>query len=121
MELNKPFNKEKAKAGDPVMTVRGGIIKETHFIDTSLGELVVAIHIDGLLSIHSAENGERVANNVITNTKLCMAPVTQERWINIKPESGNREKLLTYLYPSEEEAIQQAAPENKTVRIEWKE
>lgn len=120
----KPFNLEKAKAGEPVCT-RDGRPARIICFDRKDNRYPLVVLIDNYGSEDSyflSKNGKFFG---VTKEKsendLFMAPITHEGWINLFHGDDGTIRLGN-LYTSEQEAINNANRKRvATVKIEWEE
>jgi hypothetical protein len=97
----KPFNLEKALAGEPVVTRGGDKVTEIHNFSTRHGEMTVfAIIEGGFLTFN--KNGEHYSEFVSSDFDLFMAE--PEAWINIYYSKVQDKIWDSARYNSEEEA-----------------
>jgi len=97
----KPFNLEKALAGEPVVTRDGTKVTEIHNFSTRHGEMTVFAIIEGSFLTFS-KSGKHYSTIVDSEFDLFMADT--EKWVNVY---YNKEKDLAFCsetYESEIEA-----------------
>lgn len=117
----KPFNLERAIAGDPVQTKNGKPVKQLSKFESIVKYNVIGV-VDGVIC-HWDEWGNSFLLNEPENYQLVMAPVKKTGWLNLYEwEDGQRAGIV---YNSEEEAIEETKifykykTFIKTIKIEW--
>lgn len=101
----KPFNLERALAGDPVVTTLGiRVIQLSYFPKSNYetGELAVLLEREDRVRSYKP-NGDYSGLGNLTNYTLFMAPKTREVWVNLYT-GGAFVHGEFYGYVSEEEA-----------------
>lgn len=116
----KPFNLEKALAGDPVVTRDGKTVSEIVHLKTVPASQCIIFVIDGRAHECSESGKFYFDQDVESVNDLFMAPkiVMREGWINIYPNS----KVGYYMHPTKM-AADCIAEENRVacVKVEWRE
>jgi len=116
----KPFNLERALAGDPVVTGDGKNVSQLHMFNCEdpfclygviSGEtLPSAFKVDGSWGVQKYE----------VDKNLFMAPVKKEGWVNLS--SSNDVYCNNCIYKTKEEAfVNKLINYIDTVKIEWEE
>ena len=115
----KPFNLEKALAGEPVITRIGMKVTEIVHFKTATNRHTVVFVADG--STYSvASNGRSFDNGIESSLDLFMAPkmVKKSGWINIYP---NKKPGGTMFSTCEEANRRADGRQVATVKVEWEE
>ena len=76
----KPFDLEKALAGEPVVTRSGVPVTEIYHFKTSRDRFPVRAVVNGGLSSYNTDGRWGITH---TNNDLFMAPVKKQEWVNI--------------------------------------
>lgn len=117
----KPFNLEKALAGEKVVTRDGRNVVEIVKLSKAVGsQSVIAVKEDGNWASYSSD-GYLWSEGSLSDNDLFMAPTKKQGWVNIYKQVGNTYVATVYL--SEEEALQNRCIISlvDTVMIEWEE
>ncbi len=117
----KPFNLEKALAGEKVVTRDGRNVVEIVKLSKAVGsQSVIAVKEDGSWASYTSD-GYSWAEGSLSDNDLFMAPTKKQGWVNIYKQVGNTYVATVYL--SEEEALQNRCIISlvDTVMIEWEE
>ncbi len=125
--MSKPFDLERAKAGDPVETVRGNNVRILCFdrqhlycpmvgivTDTGSTEDIFTWTINGKVNISGG-------NSLYD---LVMAPVKKEGWLNIFKNADGENSFYGGIYKTEQDAkinIASSLSHLATIKIEWSE
>lgn len=98
----KPFNLERALAGDPVMTRDGRPVTQLTFFKDAMGDTIAGI-LEGYIELwredgyyHTMDRGDK---------DLFMAPKTKEGWINIYQTTTGGWRAFGPVYGTEQEAV----------------
>jgi len=111
----KPFNLEKALAGEPVVTRNGEPVSEVHYFETVTRQYKVFAVVTG--EVQSYTESGRYTLRVEHAFDLFMAPVKRVGWVNIY---SDRSCLL--IYDSEDEAKRErTSAVVATIKVEWEE
>ena len=127
----KPFDLEKALAGEPVVTRNGKPVTELHCFKTAEGPYNVCAVVDGVVMVltakgvyYSVEEGRVVEHSF----DLFMAPTKRVGWVNIYLDghADGWSHCGQVVYASEEEAKDNAyrtscSTKIVTVKVEWEE
>lgn len=121
----KPFNLERALAGDPVVTKNGRKITELRFFSTK-NEHPVAGFIDGSNQLQQwTVQGQRYGKYSESDFDLFMAPIEKSGWIKIFTQQVGAIKATTScIYDNEADALNfssPGAPTGLVVQIKWTE
>jgi len=117
----KPFNLEKALAGEKVVTRDGRNVVEIVKLVKAVGShTVIAVKEDGSWASYTSD-GYSWTKGSLSDNDLFMAPTKKQGWVNIYKQIGNTYVATVYL--SEEEALQNRCIISliDTVMIEWEE
>ena len=108
----KPFNLERAIAGDPLVTQGGGIVTEFHHLETATNPAVCIAVIAGRIHYFTA-NGHCVTPHFDyrPDFELFMASKKRTVWVNLYPISTTTPEHAAYTtggfaYDTEERADQ---------------
>lgn len=97
----KPFDLQKAMAGEPVVTRDGKPYKFGAYNPEAVGKDNIVGWVDGLLATHHS-NGKRLFSGEQSINDLFMAAKTQKVWVNIWRNSHG--KLVSMIWESEADA-----------------
>lgn len=118
----KPFNLEKALAGDKVVT-RGGqeVVKIVHFKDANIDERVI-FQVEDVVYLCS-EDGKYYTTGSGSQLDLIMATTKKQGWMNIYKTSTNSPVAYTSgVYETKQQAVADATFNViDTVMVEWEE
>jgi tellurite resistance-related uncharacterized protein len=108
----KPFNLQKALAGEPVVTRDGNKVTEIHNFSTRHGEMTVFAIIEGCFLTFN-NNGKHYSSEFVdSNFDLFMAE--PEAWINIYYSKVQEKIWNSVKYNSEEEAKENIVTTNSS-------
>ena len=112
----KPFDLERALAGDKVVTARGMEISELHYFKTMLGGFPIFAVVNGAIQRFSI-SGEWYYHDSERTSHLLMAPKTNRfvAWVNVY-----RYGIACVTYNTKKEAEECAGEGHiKTIKIEY--
>ena len=118
----KPFDLEKALAGEPVVTRSGVPVTDIHYFSTAVSKYKVYTTVEGRVLCFT-ETG-RYYRHEECNYDLFMAPVKVEKWAVIMDVNGRRAVTCGELFDTEEEAVKRSKEiplARGVARVEWEE
>ena len=114
----KPFDLQRALAGDPVVTRAGSIVKELHYFEKLDGQKLYCV-VHTLLGY--SDSGTFWSDGREDAHDLFMMPIKKTYWINIYKSDIEKERMtVRNLYESLDDAILACDDENllKTISFE---
>ena len=101
----KPFDWEKAVAGEPVVDRAGRPVTQiTRFNGVKGGRCVAGVNGDGNLSIYHHDDGRFLGDKEDCVLDLFMAPTEKTVWVNHYRELLRPSKFVSLTYTSEQDA-----------------
>lgn len=97
----KPFNLERALAGDKVVTRAGKEVTELHYFNTVNTEYMVYAVIDGATYVYN-KDGKRPARNAMQD--LLMSPKIVTKYVNIYTKDFEYDATECIIHPTAEHA-----------------
>lgn len=123
--MTKPFNLEKAKAGEPVQTRDGRRARILCFDRDCDTFPIVGLQAtgDGEEVLCWTNKGSASAVSNLTTLDLMMAPRKREGWVNIYTTAAGNTHVGPGIYDSEEEATKYAQSSGRltAIKIQWEE
>ena len=122
----KPFDLEKAKAGEPVCT-RDGCEARILCFDkiNACSTSIVALYLrDGIEYLQTYHNDGKISSKVDSIRDLYMKSQKREGWVNIYKDSNGTYKNSILIHLSKEDAIKERYLIDNyidTVKVEWEE
>lgn len=123
----KPFNLEAAKAGKPVCTRDGRLVRIVCWDSKQVGYPIIGLIKDemcGELPARYTKQGESIPG-ISTDDDLFMAPEKKEGWINLYKDLPYLHTIVDFeVYDTEQEAKDNIDEKDQyitTIKIEWEE
>lgn len=116
MKSMRPFNPERARAGNPVVTREGQPVTNITFFDGVDGESIFAVVGGKVRAWHEAGN---YLHGEMHHLDLLMAPIVKKGWVNIFRASDGVWRVQGPIYFSEFNARSNANCNEITTPIEW--
>jgi len=100
----KPFDLQRALAGDPVVTRAGSIVKELHYFETIPYQKLCCV-VNGCI-LTFTDDGHYYRDGKDDDHDLFMLPQKKTYWVNIyRCDIANNNVYVRGLFDTEEEAI----------------
>lgn len=116
----KPFDLEKALAGQDVVTMDGLDVDEIHLFKNG----IIGVLILDQIYVYD-KNGRIISSPHIEEKDLMMDPTKKRGWINVYPEEKSVTlfgmPIISKAFPSKEIALSNAQEGSIQVEIEWEE
>ena len=116
----KPFNLERALAGDPVVTRSGEEVESFHLVDANINYPLV-VYIKGYMEIEEfTKKGSFYSYEKDSDKDLFMAQVKKEGWVNLYYDTSIYG--TNCIYKTKQEAfVHKLRNQIDTVKVEWEE
>lgn len=118
----KPFDLEKALAGEPVVTRHGQPVTQVTKFDANSGYCIAAV-VDGEIETFSLDGKFRIEDTSRYDLFMATKTVKKEGWVVLYKNIDNDVQALPLIYTSKEEARDMIGSNYRiaTVKIEWEE
>jgi hypothetical protein len=114
----KPFNLQRALAGDPVVTRDGRLVTDLKFFNGTVAESICGV-LDGRIRAWF-EGGEYMSNKGETHyLDLFIAPLVKQGWVNLFRATDGQWRVNGPVYRTEFVAKSNALCNEITTLIEW--